>query len=187
MQLVSLSHICPCLSTPAPSRSPSRHPCRSGARVVKGIKAKLEHLWAYAPERHPAAYLTKSFNPQRALRNTGLRLTRSAAKDFLLDRLSKRGRRPHLKTGPRWRTKRAVMRRIRSLKGLGRFQASNFWRYYASRFPTYPRAEHNDYVDTGPGARCGLNFLFPSCIRRRAASASFFLMFFRRAASASFF
>ena len=118
MQLVSLSHICPCLSTPAPSRSPSRHPCRSGAHVVKGIKAKLEHLWAYAPERHPAAYLTKSFNPQRALRNTGLRLTRSAAKDFLLDRLSKRGRRPHLKTGPRWRTKRAVMRRIRSLKRL---------------------------------------------------------------------
>ena len=47
----------------------------------------------------------------------------------------------------------------RSLKGLGHFQSSSFWRFYSMRFPTYPRKENNEYVETGPGSRCGLELL----------------------------
>ena len=134
---------------------------RSGAAGITGVKAKLQRVWQYAKKKHPASFYSSSFNPQRVLKNTFLLKDHAGAQRAILRRVSLRGKRPRTKLGHQWRSKRALMALIRSLKGLGRFQASNFWRYYSRRFKTYPRRQNNSFVDTGPGARTGLNLLWP--------------------------
>ena len=70
-----------------------------------------------------------------------------------------RVRKPLLKQGRNWRSKRDVMSQIRRIRGLGSFHASLCWQIYRGQCKTFPKDAEKSYCETGPGARAGVNWL----------------------------
>ena len=135
----------------------------SGAHVHKRtMKSKLNSIIQTIGADNLFKCFTRSFNPQRRIRNQLLKLRK--AKTHLVKSyfrsLFKCPQPLSLKSGKQaWRPKVDICRTIRGYRGLGIFGAKNFWQFFSLAKTRYPALHDTAFGEVGPGARRGINLL----------------------------
>ena len=124
---------------------------------LKGATVKQILGWAWDKLDDPADLFSSRFQPQSVYRELVKHQTKQQFLDSLpdpntynMDVLPKRLKLRDDKN--RWRTKKAVMKDVRSLKGIGPCLSKHMWRIH-NGFEPSNLPDDSAYADTGSGAR----------------------------------
>lgn len=130
-------------------------------KTKRTIESKLAVVLNHLGQGKFYKCFTRSYNPQRRIRNTLLKLKNkgNAAKKFF-NKIFARPPALKLKDGKQWRSKLNICLSIRQFRGLGMFGAKNFWQFFRLGRHSFPTALDRSFGEVGPGARKGLNLLF---------------------------
>ena len=120
----------------------------TGAWKAKSLKKKLEMVIAHFRPENSFRCFTRSFQPQRGIRNTLLKLRRQGKHIAMKKMFRSLFRAPSpllLKDGShRFRSKVDICKDIRCMHGLGVFGSKNFWQYYKMGV-TYPNSLDKEF------------------------------------------
>ena len=132
----------------------------AAASGLKGASVKEILSWAWDELDDPAEIFSKNFQPQSVFRNVIKEQSKSEfleslpdPKKYMMTIVPARVRVKDDKN--KWRSKRAVMKDVRAIKGNGPFLGKHMWRIY-NGFHKSNMPDDFSYADTGPGARCFL-------------------------------